>query len=205
MHANRAGDSAVRGWQWRAASFIRKVEAAGFTVVAQDEAIITHGAGAGEGLWSRRGERVLVPYTGSRRKAVANAPVASDGRQPCGLRQRLGAPTFVAHLKKLHKKFGRVVVFLDRATQHRAREASEFVLGCGGDVRLACLPVGTPELNVVEGLWHQLRWLLVGLHVPDFGDFRLVVGGLLRTVRHGLYAHTYLNRRVGRDLAVPRR
>lgn len=203
VHANRAADSAVRRWQWRAASIIRKVEAAGFTVVAQDGAIITHGAG--EGIWSRRGGRVLIPYTGRRRKAVAHAPVASDGRRPCGLRRRLGAPVFVAHLKRPHKKFGRAVVFLDMATQHRAGESSEFVLGCGGVVRLACLPAGTPELNVVEGPWRQLRRLLVGLHVSDFGDFRRVVGGLLRIMRHGLYAHTCLNKRVRRDPVVPRR
>jgi len=205
VHVNRASDSAVRGWQWRTGASVPEMEAAGFTIVAQDEAIITHGAGAGQGLWSRRGERVLVPYTGSRRKVVAYASIASDGRRLCELHGRFDAATFVAHLKKIHKKFGRVAVFLDRAPQHRAREVGEFVQGCGGDVRLVYLPVGTPELNVVEELWHQLRRLLVGLHVPAFDDFRRVVGGLLRTMRHGLDALSYLQRRVKRDCAIPRR
>jgi len=111
----------------------------------------------------------------------------------------------VAHPRKLHKKFGRVVVFLDRAPQHRAREVAGYLRSCNGEVRLMYLSVGTPEPDVVEEMWHQLRRLLVGLHVPDFGDFRRVVGGLLRTMRHGLDVFTYLNRSVRRDSAVPRR
>jgi len=57
----------------------------------------------------------------------------------------------VAHLKRAHKKFSRVAAVLDRAPQHRAREADELLPGCGVEAGLTCPPVGTHELNAVEG------------------------------------------------------
>ncbi len=44
-NVNKASSSAIRG-QWRAEAGIPGLEATGFTAVAQDEAIITHEAGA---------------------------------------------------------------------------------------------------------------------------------------------------------------
>lgn len=87
------------------------------------------------------------------------------------------------------------------APQHRAKVVGEYLRGCGGEVVPACLPVGTPEPDASEGLWHQSRRIMAGKHLPDFGEFRRAVGGILRTMPHTLDMLVYLRRRARRDPA----
>jgi len=205
VHVNRASDRSVRGWQADTGKGIRDPGREGFTAVAQDEAIILHEAGGGPWLWPGRGERAPVPYTGSHKRPVLYGAVASDGRRPCQARKGLGAATFVAHLKRLHKKFGKIAVVAGRAPQHRAAVVPGWLRSRGGGVELACLPVGTPEPDAVVGLWHQLGRILAGVSLPGFDDFRRMAGGILRTMPHTLDMFAHLEREAGRDLAAPRR
>lgn len=205
VHVNRACDATVSWWQWGTKKRIGSLGGRGFTVVAQDEAILLHDTGGGPWLWARRGERASVPYTGSHRKLALYASITRDGRRCCAVHKKFDAPTFLGYLRKLHKRFGRVAVILDRAPQHRARAARGFLRECDGEVVLLRLPVGTPELNVVEGLWHQLRRILAGMYFSDFGDFRRKVGALLRTMPHSLDMLAHLYRRLRRDPVAPRR
>lgn len=50
------------------------------------------------------------------------------------------------------QKVRQVIVIPGKAPQHSAVAVEEYLGGCGGETGLACLPVGTPELNAVEGL-----------------------------------------------------
>lgn len=203
VHVNRASDREVSRWQRVTEKRIRDLERRGFTAVAQDEAMVRHDSGGGGWLWTGRGERAHVQYTGSHRKVVLYGGIAGDGRRLCQVRKKFDAATFVAYLRKLHQKFGKVAVVLDRASQHRAEEVADYLKGCGGEVVLVYLPVGTPELNVVEGLWLQLRRILLGMLLPGFDEFRRAVSDILRTMPHSLDMFAYMGRTVKRDKALP--
>ena len=81
VHINRAGKEAVRGWQYRFNKRVSRLEGDGFTIVDEDEAFFIHDVISGRKYWSPRGERIVVPYTGSHRRIVAYGAIAKDGRQ----------------------------------------------------------------------------------------------------------------------------
>lgn len=200
-HASRTSDQEVRKWQRDEGERIRELQRRGSALVAQNEAFVLHGAGGEPGPWPGRGELAPVPHAGSHRKVVLYGAIADDGRRLCQVARKFDATTFVVYLRKLHKKFGRVVVVPGRAPRHSAAAPKEYPRSCGGEAGLVYLQVGTPEPDASEGLWHQLRRILAEMYLHDFGEFRRAVGGILRTMPHTLDVSAYLRRSVKRDIA----
>ena len=95
VHINRASRVAVRSWQSRFDRRVSRLEEDGFTIVDEDEAFFIHDAISGRKYWSLRGERIVVPYTGSHRRIVVYGAIAKDGRQFFRTHERFDAPTFV--------------------------------------------------------------------------------------------------------------
>ncbi len=50
-----------------------------------------------------------------------------------------------------------MVMIPDRAPQHRAKAVQDAIDEMGGEVKLACLPPGCPDLNAMEELWRQMK------------------------------------------------
>ena len=113
VHINKAGKEAVRGWQYRFDKRVSRLEGDGFTMV--DEAFFIHDVISGRKYWSPRGERIVVPYTGSHNRIVVYGAIARDGRQFFRTHKQFDAPTFVGYLKEMQRHFGKVAVVTDRA------------------------------------------------------------------------------------------
>ena len=65
----------------------------------EDEAFFIHYVISRRKYWFPRGERTVVPYTGSHRRIVVYGAVAKDGRQFFRTHESFDAPTFVGYLK----------------------------------------------------------------------------------------------------------
>ena len=65
--------------------------------------------------------------------------------------------TFIRFLKVLRRKYGRVLLFVDNASYHRAALVREQLAEWNGDVVLKFLPPYTPELNKIEGQWRGFK------------------------------------------------
>ena len=143
VHVNRADGPTVAGWRRRVRREIRRLRRAGFTIVVQDETIAVHGAADGSKYWSRVGVPVVAPYTGGHRRVVVYGAISTDGKQIFRVHDRFDAETFVAFLRDMHRKFGRVAVIVDRAPQHRAAAVKDY-LRAHRAVRLIELPTGSP-------------------------------------------------------------
>ena len=120
VHISRVGKEAVRGWQYRFDKRVSRLEGDGFTIVDEDKAFFIHDVISGRKYWSPRGERIVVPYTGSHRRIVVYVVIAKDGRQ-FRTRESFDAPTFVGYLKEMQRNFGKMAVVMDRAFPHRAK------------------------------------------------------------------------------------
>lgn len=66
-------------------------------------------------------------------------------------------PDFVRFLEKLQKKWGKVVLFIDRGPCHRGAKVRKFLAEHKKTFRIFNFPRYTPELNPVEQCWKPGR------------------------------------------------
>ena len=186
VHINRAGKEAVRGWQYRFDKRVSRLEGDGFTIVDEDEAFFIHDVISGRKYWFPRGERIVVPYTGSHRRIVVYGAIAKDGKQFFRTHESFDAPTFVGYLKEMQRRFGKVAVVTDRASPHRAKSVKK-LLRESKNIKIIYLPKGSPYLNAVEECWRRGKQvLLVSEYYRTFADMCNAVITYYRTVRFKL-------------------
>ncbi len=65
--------------------------------------------------------------------------------------------TLIKFLKVLRRKYGKVLLFVDNASYHRAGLVREQLTEWNGDVVLRFLPPYTPELDPVEIQWRAIK------------------------------------------------
>ena len=186
VHVNRADKKAMHDWKYRFNRRVLRLERKGFTVLINDEAIFIHDVIVGRKYWSLVGYLMGVPHTGSHKRIVAYGSIVMDGRQFFRTYEKFDGPTFVQHLKDLHRHFGKVAVTADRAPQHRSKLVRKFLRN-NKDVKMIYLPKGSSCLNAMKECWHRgKRVLLVSEYYKTFQDIRRVVSLYYRTVRFKL-------------------
>ena len=115
----------------------------------EDEAFFIHDVISGRKYWSPRGERIVVPYTGSHRRIMVYGSIAKDGRQFFKTYERFDATAFVRYLKEMQRHFGKAAVVTDRASPRRAKLVRK-LLRENKNIRIVYLPKGSPYLNAVK-------------------------------------------------------
>ena len=121
MYASAAGADAVRQWQADATGTISGAKRCGFTIVVQDESIFLRTGTNGRKLWSRVGDPVTVSRHGRRGKTIVYGTLAEDGTRLMRQYGKFDGPTFVRYLKEVRRKWDKVLLVTDNASQHRRR------------------------------------------------------------------------------------
>ena len=142
-YASAADSDAVRQWQAGAAGTISWAKRRRFTIVVQDESIFLRTGTNGRKLWSRVGDPVTVSRHGRRDRAIVFGALAEDGTRLMRQYGRFDGPTFVRYLKEVRRKWGRVLLVTDNASQHKHREVRQYLEEHGG-LEILYLPTATP-------------------------------------------------------------
>jgi hypothetical protein len=69
-------------------------------------------------MWTTEGVRPVVTSTGSHQKTSIFGTISMDGRQFFRQYHAFNQYAFLKYLKQLERKFGRLILFIDRAPQH---------------------------------------------------------------------------------------
>ena len=197
VHVNRASEEDVTDWRRWAFPQLIRLEQEGFKIFVQDEAMMVHGATGGEPkYWSTIGEPIVLPYGGgTRKRAVVYGALSTNGQQMFRVYDDFDAETFVKYLDALHKKFGKIAVIVDRASQHTADVVVEY-LRDNKEVHLFELPTGSPYLNAVEEAWHQAKRKIVSSeYYESMEDMRRAISAYFRSVRYKLDVWKFLCRK----------
>lgn len=102
-------------------------------------------------MWVKKGSRPIVTVTGSHQKTILFGALSHDGRQMFKQYDRFEQHSFLDFLKCLHKRFGRILVYADRAPQHyRSRLVKEYLKKNHRTVIVDWFPKGSPQFNAVE-------------------------------------------------------
>ena len=81
---------------------------------------------------------------------------------------------FLKYLKALQRKFRKLLLFIDRAAQHRSSIMIRKHLEENKEViRVEYLPKGSPDYNAVEECWRQGKDdLLISKYYPKFHNLK---------------------------------
>jgi len=158
-----------------------------------DESIIVHDAIARR-VWAPQGIRPICIVTGSHQRTVLFGALSLDGRQLFRQYACFNEDSCLAFIKKIHRKFRRLYLFLDRARQHyRSARVRAYLRKSRATLRARWFPVGCPEFNVIEECWRQMdNDLLASRYYPSFPDLKASIAGYIRTRRFSLDMRKYL-------------
>jgi len=145
-------------------------------------------------VWIEKGSRPVVTVTGSHRHSVLYGALSLDGKQLFRQYETFDGESFLDYLKLVHRKFGRCLLFLDKATQHQTEEVFSYFERHERTLVLIWEPTASPEFMPLEEAWHISKDdLLVLGSYSSFGEFRKRIGEYFRTKRFHLDIANYLS------------
>ncbi len=116
-----------------------------------------------------------------------------DGRQLFRQYDVFDGESFFDYRKLIHRKLGRCLLFLDKATQHQTEEALSYFEANEETLVPVCEPTASPEFMPLQECWHISKDdLLVLGSYSSFEEFRMKVGQYFRTKRFHLGISNYL-------------
>jgi hypothetical protein len=91
--------------------------------------------------------------SGSHFKTVVFGSVGIDGTQFFRQYDTFDGPSFLDFLRKLHRRFGRLYLFMDKARQHHhTKIVTDYLRENRKTLRVRWIPTASPEFNAMEVL-----------------------------------------------------
>ena len=148
-------------------------------------------------MWTPKGIRPIVTVTGSHQRTCVFGTITIDGKQLFRQYDVFNQYVFLKYLKELQRKFRKLLLFIDRAVQHRSSIMIRKHLEENKDViRVEYLPKGSSDYNAVEECWRQGKDdLLVSKYYPKFLNLKNAIANYYRTRRFKLDITKYLFRK----------
>ena len=149
-------------------------------------------------MWTANRVRPIVTMTGSHQRTCVFGTLCINGKQFFRQYESFDQYTFLDYLKQVQKKFGRLILFIDRARQHhRSIMIKEYIKQNKDVLKVIYFPKGSPEFNAIEECWRQGKYdLLVSRYYTKFDDFRHVIAKYYKRRRFKLDIVKYLSRNV---------
>jgi transposase len=147
-------------------------------------------------MWTPKGKRPIITVTGSHQRTCVFGTLTIDGKQLFRQYKAFDQYSFISYLQQLKRKFHKLILFLDRASQHHRSQKVKAYLERNSDTMIVeYLLKGSPELSAVEECWRQGKDdLLVSKYYPKFTDLKTVIANYYRTKRFDLNIVKYLMR-----------
>ena len=161
-----------------------------------DESIFIHESLVRRKMWTADRIRPIVTMTGSHQKTSVFGTLSMNGRQLFRQYDFFNQYTFLHYLIQVQKKFGKLILFIDRARQHhRSIIVREYMEQNKEVLKVIYFPKGSSEFNAIEECWRQGKYnLLVSKYYPNFAKFRHTIANYYRTRRFKLDIVKYLSR-----------
>ena len=70
---------------------------------------------------------------------------------------KMNAKSFLKSLYKIRKRFGKIILIIDRAPWHRAKKVQKYLEKYRREIKIIWFPKGCPEMNLVEECWRQAK------------------------------------------------
>lgn len=144
--------------------------------------------------WISADKRPIVTVTGCRKKTIVFGCLSIYDTQLFLQYDKFNSSTFVDYLKHLQNKFGKCIIFVDRATPHCSKITKQYLAQHKDSIRLEYLPVGCPEFNAIEECWRQGKYSILSCYYSTFDSLKDAISSYYRRRRFNLDVIKYLTR-----------
>ena len=193
-HVRRASRQKIAWFRKKLRGLIGSTRREGCTICVQDESVTIADARPRKGVYTPRGVRAVYTHTGTHSRAVVFGLITSDGKDFFVRYDRFRKEEFVDFLKRTHEKFGKILMILDGAPQHRANDVKAELASLDG-LELAFLPPGCLDLSAIEEVWRQMKHVVLDARYVTFGNMCHDVDNWLRSSVPNLDIEKYLYRK----------
>jgi DDE superfamily endonuclease len=147
-------------------------------------------------MWTADRIRPIVTMTGSHQKTCVFGALCIDGRQFFRQYYSFNQYCFLDYLIQIQKRFGKLILFIDRARQHhRSAMVRKYIKQSKDSLKVIYFPKGSSEFYAVEECWRQEKHdLLVSKYYPKFKNLTYAITNYYRTRRFKLDVVKYLSR-----------
>ena len=168
-----------------------------FTIISTDESFFFHDSLIRR-VWIDESKRPIVRVTGSHKHSCIFGAISMEGNQLFRQYDKFNGDTFLDYLKKIHAKFPKCYLFMDKASpHHKSKKVLKYFEENRDTLIPVYLPTASPEFMVMEEVWNMAkRDLLVINYYPSFADFKEKISAYFRTKRFNLNMRNYLLRDV---------
>ena len=162
-------------------------------MVSEDESFVVRDAIVTR-VWAPEGKRPICRVTGSHERTVVFGAMDMEGRKIFRQYDTFNGENFLDFLEQIHKKYGRLYLFLDKAKQHyKTKIVREYMRRNRATLRVRWIPVGSPAFNVMEECWRQMDDdMLAMTFYSSLGRLNVEIGEYLRTKRFKLNMASFL-------------
>jgi transposase len=166
-----------------------------FTIVSLDESFFFYDSLVRR-VWIDGNNRPVVRVTGSHKHSCIFGAVSIEGKQIFRQYDKFNGEAFLWFLKKIHTKFPKCYLFMDKASPHyKSKEVLKYFEENKDTLIPVYLPTASPEFMVMEEIWNiAKRDLLMLKYYISFGDLKEKISRYFRTKRFGLDMRNYLLR-----------
>ena len=170
-----------------------------FTIVSLDESFFFYDSLARR-VWIDGNNRPIVRVTGSHKHSCIFGAISMEGKKQL-FRQYdvFNGDTYLNFLKKIHAKFPKCYLFMDKASSphYRSKKVLKYFEENKDTLISVYLPTASPEFMIMEEVWNiAKRDLLVLKYYSSFVDLKNKISQYFRTKRFGLNMRNYLLRDV---------
>lgn len=168
-----------------------------FVIVSLDESFFFYDSLVRR-VWIAKEKRPVVRITGSHELSCLFGALSMDQKQLFRQYDKFNTETFLDFLKKIHHKFPKCYLFMDKAPPHyKSRRMKDYLEENRDTLVPVYLPTASPEFMMLEEVWNLAkRELLVLKYYSSFDEFKEKISLYFRTKRFGLNMRNYLLRRV---------
>ncbi len=135
-------------------------EKKGFTIVSIDESFFFYDSLARR-VWIDENKRPVVRITGSHQRSCVFEAISMEEGNTKKKKQLFrqydvfNGDTFLDYLKKIHAKFSKCYLFMDKASQHyKSKKVIQYFEDNKDTLIPVYLPNASPEFMVMEQIWN---------------------------------------------------
>ncbi len=168
-----------------------------FTIISLDESFFFYDSLVRR-VWIDENHRPIVRVTGSHKHSCIFGAMSIEGNQLFRQYDIFNGDTFLNFLKKIHTKFPKCHLFMDKASPHyKSKKVRKYFEENKNTLIPVYLPTASPEFMVMEEVWNiAKRDLFVLKYYSSFADLKNKISSYFRTKRFNLNMRNYLLRDV---------
>ena len=151
----------------------QKQQKDGFSVVSLDESFFFYDSQVRR-VWIDESKRPIVRVTGSHKHSCIFGTICNGGKQLFRQYDKFNGDTFLDYLKKIHTRFPRCYLFMDKASPHnKSKKVLKYFEENKDTLTPVYLPTASPEFMVMEEVWNIAKCeLLVLKYYSSFADLK---------------------------------